>query len=79
MTTEQAKALRMICDAVVDSVKAAGPLGAPAGTLYAALMAHGATLDQFERLMAGLVSVGKLTKQGHLYFATASNSDKRTE
>jgi hypothetical protein len=69
MTTEQAKALRMICDAVIESVKVAGPLGAPAGTLYAALMTHGATLEQFESLMAGLVKIGKLTKQGHLYFA----------
>jgi len=69
MTNDQAKALRMICDAVIDSVRAAGPLGAPAGTLYAVLMTHGATLDQFERLMAGLVSVGKLTKRGDLYFA----------
>jgi hypothetical protein len=69
MTIEQAKALRMICDAVVDSVKAAGPLGAPAGTLYAALMTHGATLSQFESLMGGLVRAGKLRKQGDLYFA----------
>ena len=72
MTIEQAKALRMICDAVIDSVKAAGPLGAPAGTLYAALMTHGASLEQFESLMAGLVKIGKLTKQGHLYFAVTA-------
>ena len=72
MTAEQAKALKAICDAVIDSVKAAGPLGAPAGTLYAALMTHGASLQQFESLMSGLVSIGKLRKQGHLYFAGAN-------
>jgi len=69
MTSTQLKALKAICDAVIESVKLAGPLGAPAGTLYAAMMTHGFTLEQFERLMNGLVSAKMLRKSGNLYFA----------
>lgn len=69
MTSTQANALKMICDAVIDSVKAAGPLGAPSGTLYAALMAYGCSLNQYESLMRALVNVGKLEQRGNLYFA----------
>jgi hypothetical protein len=66
--TSKADALKSICDGIVDSVKAAGPLGCPAGTLYAALMAYGATLEQFEMIMGMLVQLRKLRKQGDLYF-----------
>jgi hypothetical protein len=69
MTHQQISALKMIADAVIDSVKAAGSLGAPGGVLYAALMAHGCTLEQFESIMSALVQAGKLTQRGHLYFA----------
>ena len=72
MTAEQAKVLRGVCDAVIGAVEAAGPLGCPAGTLYAALMTQGATLEQFENLMSGLVGIGKLRKSGNLYFVGAS-------
>lgn len=61
--------LKAICDAIIESVKAGGPLGTPGGTLYAALMAQGCTLQQFEQIMAALVSAGKLEKRGELYFA----------
>lgn len=64
-----ANALLQIVDAIVDSVKAAGSHGAPAGVLYSALMAHGCTLSQFQSLMGAIVSAGKLTQRGHLYFA----------
>jgi len=68
MTHEQiAAALRRIADAIVDSVRAAGPHGAPSGVLYAALMAHGCTLNQFNSLMSGLVRAGRLTQDGLLY------------
>lgn len=66
-TAAQAQALRAIVAAVVDAIAAAGPLGAPGGTLYAALMAHGCTLSQFESLMAALVRAGKVTRSGDLY------------
>lgn len=68
LTNTQMRAVLAITDAIVEAVKAAGTLGAPGGTIYAALMAHGITLAQYEQLMAALVGAGKLTKQGHLYF-----------
>lgn len=60
--------IALICEAIIESVAVAGPLGAPAGTLYAALMAHGCTLDQFNSIMGALVRIGKLRQQGNLYF-----------
>jgi hypothetical protein len=69
MTAEQRAALKAICDAIIDAVKAAGPLGAPGGVLYAALMSYGCTLEQFENLMAGLVRAKMLEKRGQCYHA----------
>jgi hypothetical protein len=69
ITSQQAQALRVIVDATVDEVKVAGDRGAPGGVLYAALMAHGCSLSQFESLMDALVRLGKVRRQGHLYFA----------
>ena len=70
MTIEQARALRAVADAIIEAVDLAGPMGAPAGVMYAALMASGITLPQFEQIMAGLCGAGKLRKQGHLYFVS---------
>jgi len=62
-----ANALIEIARAIVESVKAAGELGAPAGNLYAALMTVGCTEAQFERIMGGLCRAGVLIKTGHIY------------
>lgn len=70
LTPDQIKALRLVCDAVIDAVRAAGSLGAPGGVIYAALMGQGCTLSQFESLMSGLVRAGKLHRDGDLYFVT---------
>ncbi len=67
MTHEQITALRQLAAAIIESVKAAGPLGAPGGVMYAALMAQGCTLNQFESIMGGMVRAGKLTKRGDCY------------
>lgn len=69
LSPEQRAALAAIVAAVIDAVKVAGPLGAPAGVLYAALMSHGCTLSQFQSLMSALVRAGKVRQEGHLYFA----------
>lgn len=71
MTLDQILALRLIAQAVLESIKAAGPLGAPGGHLYAALMAHGCSLQQFEQIMTGLERNGMVTKRGDCYHATA--------
>jgi hypothetical protein len=68
MTTTAQDALRLIVSATLEAVAAAGPTGAPAGALYAALATQGATLSQFESLMGALVRAGRITQQGHLYF-----------
>jgi hypothetical protein len=71
-SAERAKAillLKLIGDAIIESVKAAGPLGTPGGNLYAALMAHGISLEQYEQIMGGLVAGKQLEKRGELYFA----------
>jgi hypothetical protein len=66
---EQHRALLLLVDGIVESVRAAGDLGVPGGVLYAALMAHGCSLEQFEGLMSALVGLGKLRRSGDLYFA----------
>lgn len=73
MTSTQATAaLKEICDTIVSAVKAAGPMGCPSGNLYAVLMTAGCTMEQYDQMMGALVKAGKLTKQGHLYFAVAA-------
>lgn len=72
MTAAQDQLIRKIADAILAAVAEAGPLGAPGGHLYAALMAHGATLDQYESFMAGLVRAGLVTKRGECYHITAA-------
>ena len=66
-TAQEDNALRGLAAAIVDAVKVAGPTGAPGGILYAALMAHGCTLGQFESIMGAMVSAGMLRKSGQCY------------
>lgn len=68
-TDEQRKAIKMLGDAIVDSVRVAGGMGAPGGLLYSALMAHGCSLELFQALMGSLVRLGRLERRGELYFA----------
>jgi len=69
LTSDQkTQALKMIADAVIESVKAAGKQGAPGGPIYAALMVYGVSFEQFQNLMDALIRIGKLRKSGNLYF-----------
>lgn len=65
----------MIADAICESVAVAGSVGAPGGVLYAALMAHGCSLNQFESMMSALVCAGRLTKRSECYFVKTSGVD----
>lgn len=67
MTTAQIQAVRQIVNAIVEAIKAAGPLGAPGGVLYAGLMTQGCSLSQFESLMTGIVKSGMIVKRGECY------------
>jgi hypothetical protein len=67
MTAQQIRLIRMVADAIISTVRETGPAGAPGGVIYAALMAQGCTLAQFETIMNGLVRAGQLTRDGHCY------------
>ena len=56
-----------IYKAVIDSIRESGERGIPGGTIYAALMAHGATIAQYEALMQSLLNTGLISKSGELY------------
>jgi hypothetical protein len=72
-TPEQLRAVAALGNAIVDAVRGAGPLGAPGGVIYAALMGQGCTLERYEQFMAALVRVGRLTKRGECYFVAGAN------
>ena len=63
------RAVQLTALAIQDAVKAAGSMGAPSGPVYAALMTHGCTLDQYNQIIGGMVKVGMLRKSGHLLYA----------
>jgi len=66
---EQKQALiKMVWESIIEAVREAGSQGAPGGHLYAALMAHGFSLEQFQTIMGSLVRVGELEKRGECYF-----------
>jgi hypothetical protein len=68
-TISQASALVGLCNTLIELVSTHGANGMPAGHLYAELMAYGCSLERFESIMAVIVSSGRLTKRGHVYFA----------
>lgn len=70
MTPQEIEALRLLSAAIIEAIDSAGPAGAPSGTVYAGLMAHGCTLEQYEQITDGLVKGGMLTRTGHLLHAT---------
>lgn len=59
-TTPAARKMARILRAVLESIDANGT---PAGVLYAALMAHGCTLEQFERIAHTLTDAGLATRR----------------
>jgi hypothetical protein len=65
----QERALLQVVLAVREAVAAAAPLGCPAGTVYAALMAQGCTIQQYEQIEALMLRTGAMTKKGDLLFA----------
>lgn len=60
-------ALRALLQAIEEACKVAGPMGAPGGVMYAALMSYGITLNQFYQLTGALIRAGKITQQGDCY------------
>ena len=69
MTRDQAvAALHLIVKAVEDTVNEAGPLGAPAGVMYAAFTARGMSLDTFNQVTAAMVSAGRIARRGDVFY-----------
>lgn len=59
--------------AVLEAVELAGTHGAPSGVMFAAMQAHGATLQQFQSFMKTLTGNGLLTLDDqHCYHSTES-------
>lgn len=64
---EQANAIIEVCRAVIATVKEAKEV--PAGTVYAALMAQGCTLAQYQQIESLCLETGLITKRGDLLCA----------
>lgn len=70
MNQQQIVAAQQIGLAVLETISETGDQGAPAGVLYAALQAKGASLSQFQSLMAPLVSRKFVVLEHDLYTIT---------
>lgn len=75
----QIHALATVSLGVVEAVEAGGDQGAPAGVLYAALQAKGATFTQFMGLMSTLVTPGYLTLENNCYHSTKTTQELKTK
>jgi hypothetical protein len=73
MDNHQIQALQSIAKGIIESANLS-PTGAPSGVIYAALMGHGASLNQFQSIMDTLISCQFLTHdtECHTYHATDS-------
>lgn len=61
MNPEQIAAVKLAIACILEAAEEAGPLGAPSGVVYAALMQHGMRLATYESLLAALESAGRIT------------------
>ena len=64
----QTQAMLQVLMAVIETVKEAGPLGAPSGPMFAAFQARGCTLSQYQQIMGALVKTGKVVLRNDCYF-----------
>ena len=60
MNTQQIAAIRLASDCILEAANQAGPMGAPSGVVYAALMVHGMKLATYESLLGALERMGKI-------------------
>jgi hypothetical protein len=57
------QAAMAITIAVTETIREAGPLGAPCGMIYAALMSQGCSMEQYERIERAIVNTGLVVKK----------------
>ena len=72
MNPEQAvQAVRQIATIIEETAGEAGPLGAPSGVVYAALMSVGISLDMYQAILDRMVQAGRVTLSGDVIKAVA--------
>lgn len=54
--------------ALAETIKSAGPDGAPSGPMYQACMERGIDIDEFKLMMAILVETGMVRESNNCYF-----------
>lgn len=60
--------MRSLLDAIVEAVNDAGPLGVPAGHIYAILLAYGCPLHAYEQIIVGLVNAKRIDRRGDVLY-----------
>ena len=73
MTTGQqaVQAIREIANIIEDTAREAGPLGAPSGVVYAALMSVGIDLATYQAILSAMAEAGRITVSTDLIKAVA--------
>ena len=75
MNQAQIELLQRIGLGVMEAVEAADDFGAPAGPMFAAMQAQGASLNQFQSIMGGLIRKGMLTEVNQCFYITTAGRD----
>lgn len=79
LTPAQIRAVATVSLGVIEAVEAGGQHGAPAGVLYAAMQAQGASFTQFQSVMGTLVRPGYLTLENDSYLGTPTMPEMKTK
>ena len=79
LSASQLHALATASLGVIEAVEAGGEQGAPAGLVYAAMQAQGASFTQFLTLMSTLVRPGYLTLEDNCYRKTTTTRELKTK
>lgn len=64
---DQMLAAVQLCKALIETIREAGPMGAPSGHMYAALMDE-ISLEQYQQIMAICKSTGLVEERGHCFY-----------
>lgn len=59
-TRGQLNAIKIAVEVILDIAKDAGPMGAPSGVIYAAMMGHGMTLNSYQQILGAMQRTGKI-------------------
>lgn len=79
LTPAERRAAILALEGIAQIVAAAGPLGAPAGHVYAACMPAGISLEAFQGAVALLKGAGLVTERAHLLTWTGSAVERSAD